>query len=112
MLLNTPCEGAHAGAPPNFNFVSGAINSDASDTRHVLPPPFALHMATAPQAVLFPGSIKFFHQTKGYGFIVPDDNSGDVFFHFKSLNNPGASPSSPLAAHALLLFRSLHRARA
>ena len=69
-------------------------------------------MATAPQAVLFPGSIKFFHQTKGYGFIVPDDNSGDVFFHFKSLNNPGASPSSPLAAHALLLFRSLHRARA
>jgi len=38
---------------------------------------------------LLTGSIKFFSADKGYGFILPDDSSGDVFFHRHSLADPG-----------------------
>lgn len=35
------------------------------------------------------GKIKFFDARKGYGFIVPEDNSRDVFLHASELGKTG-----------------------
>jgi CspA family cold shock protein len=31
------------------------------------------------------GKIKMFNEDKGYGFIIPDDGAGDIFFHVTAL---------------------------
>lgn len=35
------------------------------------------------------GKIRFFDAKKGYGFIVPDDNTRDVFLHASELGKTG-----------------------
>ncbi|MFY8033838.1 MAG: cold-shock protein [Flexibacteraceae bacterium] len=34
------------------------------------------------------GIVKFFNETKGFGFIVADDNNRDVFVHVSNLSAP------------------------
>lgn len=35
------------------------------------------------------GTVKWFNKTKGYGFITPSTNDGDVFVHISALEESG-----------------------
>jgi cold shock protein len=40
------------------------------------------------------GTVKFFNQTKGFGFITPDEGGNDVFVHVTAVESSGIGPLS------------------
>lgn len=48
------------------------------------------------------GTVKWFNESKGYGFITPDDGSKDLFAHFSEIQ--GAQGFRTLAENARVQF--------
>ena len=44
---------------------------------------------TETQSQRLTGKVKWFNETKGYGFIAPDDGSKDVFVHISAVERAG-----------------------
>jgi len=53
----------------------------------------AFRSSAAPKEKEFPmsviGTVKFFNEQKGYGFIAPDNGGGDAFVHISAVERAG-----------------------
>ena len=47
------------------------------------------------------GTVKFFNQSKGFGFITPDDGGKDVFVHITAVERSNVGPLSGEYARVL-----------
>jgi CspA family cold shock protein len=50
---------------------------------------FNVYEETKGHPSMITGTVKFYNETKGYGFIAPDDGSKDVFVHATALERAG-----------------------
>ncbi|HMH64850.1 MAG TPA: cold shock domain-containing protein [Rhizomicrobium sp.] len=41
------------------------------------------------------GKIKFFNDQKGFGFVMPDNGSGDIYLHASALRRSGVQVVEP-----------------
>ncbi len=50
---------------------------------------FSTHPARIDDMSIETGTVKWFNETKGFGFIAPDNGGKDLFAHFKEIQGTG-----------------------
>lgn len=53
------------------------------------------HRDSAPSGPMVEGKIKFFNDQKGFGFVMPDSGSGDIYLHASALRRSGVQAVEP-----------------
>ena len=53
------------------------------------------HRDSAPSGPMVEGKVKFFHDQKGFGFVMPDNGSGDIYLHASALRRSGVQAVEP-----------------
>jgi CspA family cold shock protein len=49
----------------------------------------------APSGPMVEGKVKFFNDQKGFGFVMPDSGSGDIYLHASALRRSGVQAVEP-----------------
>ncbi len=50
---------------------------------------------SGPAGPMMDGKIKFFNEQKGFGFVMPDDGSADIYIHASALRRSGIQSLAP-----------------
>ena len=53
------------------------------------------HRDSGPSGPMVEGKIKFFNDQKGFGFVMPDNGSGDIYLHASALRRSGVQAVEP-----------------
>jgi CspA family cold shock protein len=53
------------------------------------------HRDSGPSGPMVEGKIKFFNDQKGFGFVMPDNGSGDIYLHASALRRSGVQVVEP-----------------
>jgi len=53
------------------------------------------HRDHAPSGPMVEGKVKFFNDQKGFGFVMPDSGSGDIYLHASALRRSGVQAVEP-----------------
>jgi CspA family cold shock protein len=51
--------------------------------------------SAAPSGPMVEGKVKFFNDQKGFGFVMPDNGSGDIYLHASALRRSGVQAVEP-----------------
>ncbi|MEK9662716.1 MAG: cold shock domain-containing protein [Alphaproteobacteria bacterium] len=62
---------------------------------HSMDSPSPSASVAAPGDTVIEGNVKFFDAAKGYGFVIPDEGTGDVFVSGRVLHRAGISALQP-----------------
>ena len=53
------------------------------------------HRDNGPSGPMVEGKVKFFNDQKGFGFVMPDNGSGDIYLHASALRRSGVQAVEP-----------------